>query len=100
MTLYFLRAPNNHLKVGISDNFPNRLDQIRRGNSHEPIEVVQTFSADRETIVQLERDIHAELDSSRLHHEWFEWNEQAEAVISRLMRQFYPERYVLQDLGK
>jgi hypothetical protein len=90
MTLYFFRV-QNHLKIGISDSFEKRLDAIRRGNSHEPVEVVATFSGDSETIAQPERDIHSELDSSCIHHEWFEWTPQAEAVIARLHCQLNPK---------
>lgn len=46
MILYFLRC-QDHLKVGVSDEFDRRLDAIRRGNSHQPIEVVVIFSGDR-----------------------------------------------------
>jgi hypothetical protein len=92
MILYFLRV-QNHLKIGIRDSFERRLDAIRRGNSHEPVEMVATFSGDREAISQLKRDIHSELESSRIHHEWFEWTPDAEAVIARLDSQFNPEEF-------
>ncbi len=71
MTLYILRAvPSGRIKIGISDDFPKRLSQIRRGNS-ETVEVLRTFNGDREDIKQLEKEIHTDLSGICDHHEWF-----------------------------
>ena len=98
MTLYILKAaPSGRIKVGISDDFPKRLSQIRRGNSEE-IEVLKTFSDhDGDFIRQLEKDIHEELSGVRFQWEWFESGPQVQLVIDRLTRQFTPENFVVQE---
>jgi hypothetical protein len=92
LTLYFLRSLNV-VKVGIASDFAHRLDVIRRGNFH-PVTVLATFSDfDADYIKKLERDIKTELASVCEHHEFFADGPEIDAVISRLNRQFHPERF-------
>jgi hypothetical protein len=92
VTLYFLRSLNR-VKVGIAGDFAHRLDVIRRGNFH-PIEVLRAYNDyDNEYIKRLERDIHRELSTVCEHHEFFADGVEVQAVIDRLDRQFYPERF-------
>jgi hypothetical protein len=94
MTLYILRASlSGRIKIGISDDFPKRLSQIRRGNS-EGIEVLRAYQdSDAAYIRELERDLHEELSSVCDHHEWFLNGSELQLVISRLDQQFYSESY-------
>jgi len=70
VTLYILKAvPSGRHKVGITDQFDQRVSAIRRQNSEE-ILVVRTYHGDSDYIKQLERDLHAELDSVRWQYEW------------------------------
>jgi len=94
MTLYILRAsPSGRIKIGISDDFPKRLSQIRRGNS-EGVEVLRAFhDNDADYIRQLERDLHQELSGVCDHHEWFTDGPNLQIVIDRLDQQFSPESF-------
>jgi hypothetical protein len=93
MTLYFLRCLNV-VKVGIASDFASRLDAIRRGNFH-PVEVLRSYGHwDSDFIRQIEREIHAELSSVNAHHEFFADGPEVRAVIDRLDREFFPERFV------
>jgi uncharacterized protein (DUF2249 family) len=98
MVLYLLKAiPSGRIKIGISDDFPKRLSQIRRGNSEE-VEVLKAFSDhDGDYIRQLEKDIHEELAGVRFQWEWFEDGPEARLVIDRLTRQFTPENFAVQE---
>jgi hypothetical protein len=70
VTLYILKAvPSGRHKVGITDQFDQRVSAIRRQNSEE-ILVVRTYHGDSDYIKQLERELHAELDSVRWQYEW------------------------------
>jgi hypothetical protein len=92
MTLYFLRCLNV-VKVGIASNFASRLDAIRRGNFH-PVEVLRAYGHwDEDYIKQLEREIHSELKSVNAHHEFFSDSPEVHAIIERLDRLFFPERF-------
>jgi hypothetical protein len=92
LTLYILRAlPSGRIKIGISDDFPKRLSQIRRGNS-EGVEVLRTYQDNDATYIrELERDLHEELSGVCDHHEWFYGGPELQAAIDRLDRQFSPE---------
>jgi hypothetical protein len=97
MVLYLLKAvPSGRHKIGITDQFDQRLSAIRRQNSEE-IVVVRTYHGDGDYIKQLERDLHAELDSDRWQNEWFHDTPNVQLVIDRLDRDFNPENYVVQE---
>ncbi len=65
---------------------------MRRENADE-IEVLHVFSADADTIMELERSLHQELSGVQVHHEWFEDCPQVRAAIEDLDRRFNPEHY-------
>ena len=92
MTLYILRAsPSGRIKIGISDDFPKRLSQIRRGNS-EVVEVLRAFHDNDATYIrQLERDLHEELSGVCDHHEWFLDSPEVLVVLDSLDHEFNPE---------
>jgi Meiotically up-regulated gene 113 len=93
MVLYLLKAvPSGRHKVGITEQFDQRLSAIRRQNSEE-ILVVRTYHGDRESITELERDLHEELNSVRWQYEWFYGGPEIDLVLDRLDRQFHPERF-------
>jgi len=93
MTLYILKAvPSGRHKIGITDQFDQRLSAIRRQNSEE-ILVVRTYHGDSESITELESDLHEELDGVRWQYEWFHGGLEVDAVLDRLDRQFFPEKY-------
>jgi T5orf172 domain len=95
MYLYFLRS-QNVVKVGIASDFASRLDAIRRGNFHHPIEVLRSYGHwDAEYIKQLEREIHKELSGVCEHNEFFSDGPEVRTVIDRLDRQFHPERFLI-----
>lgn len=92
VTLYVLKSLGV-IKVGIATDFASRLDAIRRGNFH-PIEVLRAYGHwDADYIKQLERGIHAELSSVNAHHEFFSDSPEVHAIIERLDRLFFPERF-------
>lgn len=100
MTLYFINAPQVlKIKIGISDDFPARLNKLRR-EGPVVLEVLNTFNGERDSIQELERDIHSELSGSNDHHEWFHDTPEVRAALDRLDRQFNPElyKYVSLDL--
>jgi T5orf172 domain len=100
MTLYFLRCLNV-VKVGIATDFASRLEAIRRGNFHDPIEVLRTYGHwDSSWIKQLEREAHAELKNVNAHHEFFHDGPEVRALIDRLDHEFNPEIFALQDSNK
>jgi hypothetical protein len=93
LTLYVLKAtPGGLHKIGITDQFDRRVSAIRRQNS-EQVLVVRTYHGDSDYIRQLEKDLHAELDSVRWQCEWFYAGPEVDAAIDRLDRTFFPERY-------
>jgi T5orf172 domain len=100
MTVYILRAsPSGRIKIGISDDFPKRLSQIRRGNS-ENIEVLRAFhDNDAVYIRRLERELHEELSGVCDHHEWFYGGSETELIIERLDRQFNREQSAIQTIS-
>jgi hypothetical protein len=93
MTLYILKAiPSGLFKIGITDQFDRRLSAIRRQNS-EQVLVVSTYRGETGYIKQLEREIHEELSGVCWQYEWFYGGAEIDAVIDRLDRQFFPEKY-------
>lgn len=93
MTLYFLKGSSGYIKIGRSTNFDKRLSEIRRGTTDEFVSVLKTFSADDETIIGLERDLHSELSGFNFKGEWFHDTPEVRAALDRLDRQFNPELY-------
>lgn len=90
MTLYILKAvPSGRHKIGITDQFDQRLSAIRRQNSEELL-VVRTYHGDSDYIKQLEREIHAELDGVRWQYEYFHGGPEIDLVLARLDCQFHP----------
>jgi Meiotically up-regulated gene 113 len=93
MTLYILKAiPSGLFKIGITDQFDRRLSAIRRQNS-EQVLVVSTYHGESDYIRELEKDLHAELKPVRWQCEWYYGGPEVEAVLDRLDRQFFPEKY-------
>jgi T5orf172 domain len=94
MTLYILKTLHTgRVKIGISGDFAQRLDAIRRSNS-EDIEVLRAYQDnDGDYIRQLEKDLHKELNAVRWQYEWFYPGAEVDVVIARLDRQFFPERF-------
>ncbi len=94
MILYFLKGSSGYIKIGRSDNFPKRLSEIRRGTTDEYVEVLKTFSADDETIIELESDLHTELAADNFKGEWFHDTAEVRAALDRIDRQFNPELFL------
>lgn len=98
MTLYFLKGSSGYIKIGRSTNFPKRLSEIRRGTTDASVEVLKTFSAGDETIIELESDLHTELAADNFKGEWFHDTLNVRSALERIDRQFNPELYPVLNL--
>jgi hypothetical protein len=100
MCLYFLKGSSGFIKIGRSSNFDKRLSEIRRGTTDEYINVLAVFYSDAETIAERERELHRLLESDNFKGEWFHDTPDVRNALESCEREFNPERFVLQDLGK
>jgi Meiotically up-regulated gene 113 len=64
--IYFIRAGNGPIKIGISKNPIRRLRALQTPNA-KPLTLLGVMEGDLET----ERDIHRQFRNSRIRGEWF-----------------------------
>jgi Meiotically up-regulated gene 113 len=100
MCLYFLKGSSGYIKIGRSTNSSKRLSEIRRGTTDEYINVLAVFYSDGETIAERERELHILLESDNFKGEWFHDTENVRQALESCEREFNPDRFMLQDLGK
>lgn len=80
LVYFLLGTKTNRLKVGITGFFYKRLDGMRRQNCDDLV-VLGTIPGD----LQLEQQIHKELEASRTHYEFYEYDEQTKAAVERIL---------------
>ena len=76
--VYFLRPVGRRgpIKIGCSRWPEDRLEAYTRW-SPTPLEIAATIEADQ----KIERLLHAAFRPFRLHHEWFAWSPELEALL-------------------
>jgi Meiotically Up-regulated Gene 113 (MUG113) protein len=98
--LFFLKGSSGYVKIGRSTNFDKRLSEIRRGTTDEHVEVLKVFYGDDEYIRTRERELHLDLAADNFKGEWFYDTENVRQALESCDREFNPETFALQDLGK
>lgn len=77
--VYFIRnTQNGNVKIGIAADVNRRLKQLQGGYAPGTLIVIGVIPQGG---IEVERELHARFAQYRLHGEWFEWNEEIEAVI-------------------
>ncbi len=77
--VYFIRNTHNgNVKIGITADVSRRLKQLQGNYDPEALIVIGVIPQGG---IDVERELHARFAQYRLHGEWFEWNEEIEAVI-------------------
>ncbi len=82
-TIYFLQAESGPIKIGIANNFPNRLKAINTHN-HEKLTPIYIFESAKDIAGRLEKALHKYFKDYRIKGEWF-WNHK---VVLTAIEQF------------
>lgn len=93
--VYVIGREAGPVKIGISDNPDNRLQQLKSGCPFKPAVIWQHSMPMREDAFAIERAFHAKHANRRLHGEWFnmDWEAASDTLeedIANYMREGYP----------
>lgn len=69
MTVYFIRAGDGPVKIGVADDVESRLRELQTGN-HQPLHVIRSVPGARAE----ERWFHFKFQNQHIHREWFDYH--------------------------
>jgi hypothetical protein len=80
--VYFILAVHSHrLKIGIARHVYERFAALFNANADDLKLLGQTPGG-----LELEQDLHRELEPFRAHHEWFDWTPEVWEVVARYVK--------------
>lgn len=85
--LYFIRAENGLIKIGVSVDPENRLRQLQTGSSTR-LELLDTIETENSNL--LESKLHKEFAKYRIHGEWFNISRDTIQYLVERERTFVP----------